>query len=215
MRLVATLQVLALMPPNVALAEFKAEAREALKGLPLPRNHGERMIAQALLTALSLRHLGLDYLNMIHVACGDEGLRLVLAPHDPTPARRRPGIAERAKQLIEREFTRALSVQRIARKLRVHRNQLSREFKTAYGVSIVEYIVRRRILAAAARLTNCPDEGNKMVAGTVGCRDSTFYRQFKRVTGLTPATYGRRHLAEQVRDQFPRANVDAEVQNES
>ena len=192
-RLAAYAQLLVAVDPNAELAAFRVQAERLLRRLPSPANHGERMIAQAVLTALSLRRVGLDVRDVVKSACGDQGVRLIALPYEASVNHQGSPVAERARAIIDCEYASSgLTTQRLARSLHVHRNRLSLEFREAFELSIKDYIARRRVLAAADLLTNSRQAiGNKAVAAAVGYRGSSFYRNFKQTTGTTPARYRR------------------------
>ena len=67
--------------------------------------------------------------------------------------------------------------------------QLSRAFKSAYGITFQEYIMRRRLEKAVDLLRN--DSASIVdVCWTVGFRDAShFTKMFRRHTGLAPSEY--------------------------
>jgi AraC-like DNA-binding protein len=87
-------------------------------------------------------------------------------------------------------------VSELATILCVPRERLSREFAAAYGVSLSAYLKRRQIRQAQRLLASCELSTTRIgyLCG-FGTR-RTFYRAFRRGTGLSPDQYRRMHAHE-------------------
>lgn len=186
MRLASTMQVLTAIDRRVPLEQFRAQADTLLKHITTPRNHGESLIAEALLIVLAMRRLGWDHRDVLYAVFGDEAMRLVNAGDDSSQHRPRRTIAARAKEIIDREYSDRITVQGLAGRLRVSRNTLSRDFAHEFLVPIPDYVTTVRMLAAVQRLRTSA-LSNRAVAAIVGCSYRKFYEHFERVIGETPA----------------------------
>ena len=87
-----------------------------------------------------------------------------------------------------------LSVPDIADALNVSRSYLSRLFKEAHGITIVEYILNVR-LSHAVRLLFETDLSATEIASKTGFNNSNyFFKKFKEKYGITPIQYGNEQL---------------------
>ena len=90
---------------------------------------------------------------------------------------------------VEQHLHSRLSLQEAARDLGVCMFSLSRMFKRYVGIGFQEYIIHRRMADAKALLENT-DLKVEAIARRVGFADiSTFYRNFRLATGLSPREY--------------------------
>jgi AraC family transcriptional regulator len=106
-------------------------------------------------------------------------------------ARGLPPWLARARDLIDDCFATPLSLGQVARAVGVHPVTLAREFRRRIGVSVCEYVRRRRV-QRAARALSCSETPIAQVALDVGFSDhSHLTRLFKRTTGYTPSEYRR------------------------
>ena len=82
-----------------------------------------------------------------------------------------------------------LSVQQVADYVKLDRTYLYRLFKQQMGMSIVEYINRRRVSRAEVMLIDM-QISVKDVAFSVGFSDPMYFsRVFKRLNGITPTKF--------------------------
>jgi AraC family transcriptional regulator len=96
---------------------------------------------------------------------------------------------ERARRLIEEEFTSPLSLAGIASAVGVHPVHLARQFRASQGCTVGEYIRRVRVAFARRELV-MTDKPIAEIAHSAGFFDqSQLTKTFKRVTGRTPAAY--------------------------
>ena len=97
---------------------------------------------------------------------------------------------ESALNFIERNFQNVhLSVQQVADYVKLDRTYLYRLFKQQMGMSIVEYINRRRVSRAEVMLIDM-QISVKDVAFSVGFSDPMYFsRVFKRLNGITPTKF--------------------------
>lgn len=96
---------------------------------------------------------------------------------------------ERARRLIEEEFSSPLSLAGIAAAVGVHPVHLARQFRALHGCTVGEYIRRVRVSFAGRELVTS-DKPIAEIALAAGFFDqSQLTKTFKRVTGRTPAVY--------------------------
>lgn len=97
----------------------------------------------------------------------------------------------RARALIEERLAMSFSLSDLAASLGLTPPHIARAFRRAHGVSVGEYIRRRRV-AAASRILRTTDMPLVEVAGRTGFTDqSHFTNVFRRLIGMTPAAYRR------------------------
>jgi two-component system response regulator YesN len=98
-------------------------------------------------------------------------------------------LLEQTKRIVEEQYARDLTVAEIAAYLYVHPSYLTRVFKAGTGMSLIDYISRRRIEEAKLYLAQ-PGYKVYEVAGKVGYESiAHFNRMFKRETGMSPKDY--------------------------
>lgn len=106
-----------------------------------------------------------------------------------------PPYIQALQGLFEKEYAGEYSLDELSALFQVNKYRLCREFRKAYGVSPIQYLNRRRILAAKNLLltSNCKvHEAGRMV----GIENTDhFILLFKKYTGETPAQYRRSHSA--------------------
>lgn len=98
----------------------------------------------------------------------------------------------RARDLVDREYARALDVPALARAALMSTAHFSRSFRAAYGETPHAYLMSRRIERAQALL-----RGGELsvteVCLEVGCTSlGSFSASFTRIVGVTPTAYRRR-----------------------
>lgn len=120
------------------------------------------------------------------------GLVLVCATVRSTNSVARPsdnGLISRAINYINTNISGELTIEVIARENFVSKYHLCRAFKNALGVSIMKYILSRRIMLAKEQLINT-DVSCSDIAMLMGFSSfSYFCRAFKEQEGITPSKY--------------------------
>jgi AraC-like DNA-binding protein len=97
----------------------------------------------------------------------------------------------RVRDRIDREYTRPLDVEALARGAHMSAGHLSREFKLAYGEAPYTYLMTRRIERAMALLRR-GDLSVTEVCFEVGCSSlGTFSTRFTELVGVQPSVYRR------------------------
>jgi AraC-like DNA-binding protein len=97
----------------------------------------------------------------------------------------------RARDLIDREYARALDVPTMARQAYMSPAHFSRQFRAAYGETPYAYLMTRRIERAMALLRAGVSVTDACFA--VGCTSlGSFSSRFSEITGETPSAYARR-----------------------
>ena len=101
----------------------------------------------------------------------------------------------RARDLIDREYTRPLDVPTMATKALMSPAHFSRQFRAAYGETPYAYLMTRRIERAMALLREGASVTDACMA--VGCTSlGSFSSRFAEIVGETPSSYrGREHSA--------------------
>lgn len=90
---------------------------------------------------------------------------------------------------IDMNLASAISTRDIAENQFLTPNYLSTRFKQEVGVSISEYLIRRRV-GLACRLLSTTHFSVQDIAGKAGMGDASYFsKQFKRVMGLSPLQY--------------------------
>jgi AraC-like DNA-binding protein len=94
-------------------------------------------------------------------------------------------ISIRCKKLIDANYVAFPSISRIAGRLKVSHEHMSRQFKRDYGIAPSAYLHHLRVAEATFRLSM----GEEIVdiSGDVGYNDlSRFYKQFRKTTATSP-----------------------------
>ncbi|NOT64050.1 MAG: helix-turn-helix transcriptional regulator [Acidobacteria bacterium] len=104
-----------------------------------------------------------------------------------------PAWLEEARQMLDRDFRERLTTAHIARTVGVHPVYLAQMFRKHFACGVIEYIARRRIAYACRELRNSgvPIADIAIAAGFYD--QGHFSRTFKRILGITPSVYRRRH----------------------
>jgi AraC family transcriptional regulator len=106
---------------------------------------------------------------------------------DPSQPRFRSRAVARAANFMEQHYTADLKLDDIARAAFLSPFHLSRLFKRETGLAPHQYLVRVRLEAARARMTETPGGSLSEIAMAVGfCDQSHMTRQFRRAFGMTP-----------------------------
>ncbi|MCK9920926.1 helix-turn-helix transcriptional regulator [Frankia sp. AgPm24] len=100
-------------------------------------------------------------------------------------------LLRRVRDRIDREYTRPLDVEALARGVHMSAGHLSRQFRLAYGEPPYSYLMTRRIERAMALLRR-GDLSVTDVCFAVGCSSlGSFSSRFTDLVGMTPTAYRR------------------------
>jgi AraC-like DNA-binding protein len=98
----------------------------------------------------------------------------------------------RARDLMDREYSRRLDVAALARTALMSTAHFSRQFRATYGETPYAYLMTRRIERAKALLRR-GDVSVTEVCLSVGCTSlGSFSARFTQLVGETPTAYGAR-----------------------
>lgn len=122
------------------------------------------------------------------------GVMMIMRPWQGSARKLLPGSdVGRVVQAIRRSPGGRHRVSVLARKAGLSSRQLQRRFQDLFGVGVKEFVMRARLQAAAGVLQS-GSAGIAEAALDAGFYDqSSFTRQFRKRTGMTPAFYRRRH----------------------
>jgi two-component system response regulator YesN len=102
-----------------------------------------------------------------------------------------PAVAK-AREYIEMNYADDLSLEGVAREVRVSPFYFSKLFKEECSEGFQDYLTRLRI-EAAKKLLDDPERSVKEVSFDIGYQDPNYFsRLFKKETGLTPSEYRER-----------------------
>ena len=96
-------------------------------------------------------------------------------------------LATRVMRYLSRCFTTPVSLDELAARFFVTKYHLCRAFKAKYGISVVSFLRKKRVLLAKTYLEQ--GLGAASVAEKVGYSDySTFFRAYKKELGCAPTS---------------------------
>lgn len=107
-----------------------------------------------------------------------------VTPRATTPAELMPALA-----FVEKNYRENVTSAAAAKECSMDNFRFSRSFKSAFGISFKEYLLRVRI-KEACRLLEKPDIAVNEVAYLSGFNDASYFtRVFKRFAGVAPSAY--------------------------
>ena len=99
-------------------------------------------------------------------------------------------ILRRCIVYVDTHYTKTLSAEGLAKKFGLSQSTLSAAFQQQTGLPVHKYIVQKRIQKAQMLIRSYEDMSLSDIAAKCGYIDnSTFYRNFIKVTGISPAKY--------------------------
>lgn len=110
---------------------------------------------------------------------------------------------KRARRIIDREYADPPSLENLAATLGLSQTRLKSGFKTAFGNTVMQYCLHKRVDAAKLLLAE-PHLSVSQIADTVGYEDpSAFSRAFRRVVGHSPQEWRQAGVKEIPDDESP------------
>jgi len=110
---------------------------------------------------------------------------------------------KRARRIIDREYADPPSLEDLAAKLGLSQTRLKSGFKSAFGTTVMQYCLQKRVDAAKLLLAE-PHLSISQIADTVGYEDpSAFSRAFRRVAGQSPQEWRQVGSKESPDDESP------------
>lgn len=128
---------------------------------------------------------------------------VALVPDKASPL----GPIARVVARIHRDFAEPLKVAGLAAEASLSRSQLDRQFRDRFGTTPREYLLRVRV-HEACRLLLETDRKTVAIALDTGFYDhSHFSRTFRRIMGIGPQAFRRRHAAQRMLPDSPTAEI--------
>lgn len=98
-------------------------------------------------------------------------------------------IAQSARQYIDNNYTDKISLDLLESKLYVSRFHIEKEFKRAYGIAVIEYVISKR-MNYAKKLLRFTNKSIEEIAILCGFSDQSYFnRQFKKSEGITGTAF--------------------------
>lgn len=96
----------------------------------------------------------------------------------------------RCAEYIDRHYTEQITLELLVKQFALSRSTFCTLFPQFTGLSLKQYISRKRVLEAEALIRSRPELSLSEVAMMVGYEEtSTFYRNFVRIAGVSPSKY--------------------------
>jgi len=91
---------------------------------------------------------------------------------------------------IDSHFREQISLTELARQFGISRSSFCSVFPQFTGMPLQKYVAQKRIKEAQILIRSCPEKSISQIAAEVGYQDdSTFYRNFLRISGVSPLQY--------------------------
>lgn len=112
-------------------------------------------------------------------------------PHAPhAPVSRDAGTLEQCLEYIDTHFRQELSLNELCKRFGMSRSVFCAAFPQLSGLPLRQYIAQKRITEAQMLIRSQRELSLAQVAALVGYQDdTTFYRNFLKITGVTPSQY--------------------------
>lgn len=124
-----------------------------------------------------------------------------------------PQQLERALRFIDRELSRVLRLDDVARQVHLSRFQFSRKFSVSTGSSFTAYLTQRRVAIARARLTENTRMSMTHLALDLGfCDQAHFSNCFRKEMGYSPREYLKRCAVQEERTPARATRSDRRLQ---
>lgn len=91
---------------------------------------------------------------------------------------------------IDAHFREPISLTELTKRFGISRSSFCSVFPQFAGMPLQKYVSNKRIKEAQILIRSCPEKSISQIAAEVGYQDdSTFYRNFLRITGIPPLKY--------------------------
>lgn len=91
---------------------------------------------------------------------------------------------------IDTHFQESISLAKLSKQFGISRSSFCSVFPQFTGMPLQKYVAQKRIKEAQILIRSCPEKSISQIAAEVGYQDdSTFYRNFLRITGISPSKY--------------------------
>lgn len=112
----------------------------------------------------------------------------------PEPAVTYSGDMLRCVEYIDKNFRSTLTLKELSKKFGISQSTFCAVFPQFAGMPLKKYITHKRITEAQTLIRFHPQWSLSRIGAEVGyCDDSTFYRNFMRLTGVSPQNYRKMH----------------------
>jgi AraC-like DNA-binding protein len=114
-----------------------------------------------------------------------------IIPSEQAPRHTEKAVMQRIIENLRRDHTTRLSISQLARECGMSRFSFSRLFRSSFGCSCREYVMRLRI-ETACKMLEAPHPSVTHVAITAGFTDASYFaRMFRRYMRKSPIEYAR------------------------
>ena len=127
-----------------------------------------------------------------------------LASSEQAPSDTGKAVMQRIVENLRRDHTTRLSISQLARECGMSRFSFSRLFRSSFGCSCREYVMRLRI-ETACKMPEAPHPSVTHVAITAGFTDASYFaRMFRRHMRKSPIEYAQVATKLGLQDKFAR-----------
>ena len=179
-------------PALLALCAFDEMRGEKNAGVVRFFGTERAEVEQTLSMMLSEQEGGLAYREKVIESCVSILFAKMLRKTEPHGTPSADGFWEELRAYIDENLSETLTLSALAKKSFYNPSYFSRRFRDKFGVSLTEYVGRRRILLAISLLSETSRSVDE-IAALCGFSDrSSFYHAFARYTKSTPAEFRKR-----------------------